>query len=338
VVVTLTSTTGGGTFTATTDGNGTFTATNVPAGTYSVCVPLQSDLSVSCQTATVVVGQTSATDVGYVPLSTVSGTVMEVGGQPVPGANLTLTGTTNTGQPVSQTATTTNTGTFNFTPVPPGTYVVSLTAPPGDLIVGAGSVTSPVSDGNPLQIPFSVQATSSLPPPPTPLVTGDTATIGYWQNKNGQALIKSLNGGPTATNLANWLAGQFPYLYGPQSPNNLTNATNSTVAALFLTFFNQKTGPKTNAQMLGAALDVYVTNSSLSGNAAAGYGFNVGSGTGSKSFNVGSNGVLLGLTNNTSYTVMSLLQQANLQKQQNTFNANAFNDVFSAINQMGDIR
>ena len=46
---------------------------------------------------------------------------------------------------------------------------------------------------------------------------GDTATIGYWHNKNGQALINALNGGPTSKTLANWLATQFPYLYGGNS-------------------------------------------------------------------------------------------------------------------------
>ena len=67
------------------------------------------------------------------------------------------------------------------------------------------------------------------------MISGDTATIGFWHNKNGQALIDSLNGGSTATALGNWLATQFPYLYGPQSSNNLTGATNAQVAALFLT-------------------------------------------------------------------------------------------------------
>ena len=51
--------------------------------------------------------------------------------------------------------------------------------------------------------------------------TGQTAGIGFWQNKNGQALIKSLNGGPSATQLANWLAATFPYMYGASAgPSN----------------------------------------------------------------------------------------------------------------------
>jgi hypothetical protein len=166
---------------------------------------------------------------------------------------------------------------------------------------------------------------------------GDTATIGFWHNKNGQALINSLNGGSTSKNLANWLATQFPYLYGASSANNLTNKTNADVAALFQTFFNV-TGMKTNAQILGGALAAYVTNTSLAGTAAGNYGFNTSStGTGSKTFNVGSNGTAIGLQNNTNYTVLQLLQQANLDTQNGTFNAGAFNSIFDGINQFGDI-
>jgi len=89
-----------------------------------------------------------------------------------------------------------------------------------------------------------------------PLTRGDTATIGFWHNKNGQALIDSLNGVSTKTALATWLATNFPYLYGSSSPAgsscsvNLTGDTNAQVAAQFLTFFDVK-GQKTCAQILG---------------------------------------------------------------------------------------
>jgi hypothetical protein len=170
-----------------------------------------------------------------------------------------------------------------------------------------------------------------------PIAKGDTATIGFWHNKNGQALIQSLNGGSTSTSLANWLASQFPYLYGGNSLNNLTNKTNADVAALFLTFFDEN-GQKTDAQILGGALAAYVTSTNLAGSAGAGYGFNTSpGGTGTKTYNVGSLGVAIGLMNNTSYTVLQLLMQANLDIQNGTFNANAFNSIFSDINQTGDI-
>lgn len=177
----------------------------------------------------------------------------------------------------------------------------------------------------------------------TPVVHGDTATIGFWHNKNGQALIDSLNGGSSQTALATWLATNFPYLYGASSPAsspcsvNLTGETNADVAAQFMTFFNVQ-GQKTCAQILGTALAVYVTDSALAGTAATKYGFNVSpSGIGGNTYNVGSDGTAIGLSNDTSYSVLQLLQQANLDIQNGTFDANAFNDIFDGINQTGDI-
>ncbi len=182
----------------------------------------------------------------------------------------------------------------------------------------------------------SIIVTTPKTTPPC-LVSGDAATIGFWHNKNGQALILSLNGGASSKALANWLATNFPYLYGTHSSNNLTNQTNTKVAALFMTFFGVS-GQKTNAQILAGALASYVTSSSLAGTTAIKYGFNNSpGGTGAKTYNVGSDGTAIGLVNNTSYTVLQLLQQANLDQANGTFNANAFNDIFTGINQGGDI-
>ncbi len=176
---------------------------------------------------------------------------------------------------------------------------------------------------------------SLTPPPPVNLGRGDTATIGFWHNKNGQALINSM---PNSPALANWLANNFPCLYGANAgANNLTGKSDTEVAAFFMTFFNVK-GQKTDAQVLGTALACYVTSSVLAGNNAASYGFNVSPlGTGAKTYNVGAYGLAIGLANNTSYTVLQLLQQANLRKCQGTFDANAFNNIFDGINTTGDI-
>jgi len=185
-------------------------------------------------------------------------------------------------------------------------------------------------------LPVSVLATgttttSGIPP----VSSGDTATIGFWANKNGQALIKSLNGGPTSTALANWLATNFPHLYG-----NLAGKTNADVAALDLAF-KGVSGMKTDAQILGNALAIYVTDSTLNTDPtlASKYGFNSSpGGTGAKTYNVGSNGTAIGLSNNTSYTIFFLLQQADLQKAAGTFDANAWNTIADGINQLGDIK
>lgn len=202
----------------------------------------------------------------------------------------------------------------------------------GDVTAVILPIYSPDAGGD-----FPVQLTIIEVPVPCPIGVGDTATIGFWHNKNGQALIDSLGGGPGSTALADDLALAFPYLYGPDSPNDLTGKPNTAVAALFLEFFSV-TGQKTQAQILATALAAFVTDSALFGTTAAPYGFHISTGgIGADTFNVGSNGTAIGLVNNTSYTVLQLLQQANLMMQEGTFNANAFNIIFSDINQGGDI-
>lgn len=182
---------------------------------------------------------------------------------------------------------------------------------------------------------------SKTTPPPTPenpVDVGDAATIGFWQNKNGQALIKSLNGGSNSTALGNWLATTFPNLFGAGAyVANTTGMTNTGVANLFKTVFAGD-APKVEAQTMAVALAVYVTDSDLAGMAAKKYGFDVSStGTGGKTYNVGGLGSEIGLVDNTSYTVFALLQQANAQAGAGTFDRLAFNTIFSDINETGDI-
>jgi hypothetical protein len=187
----------------------------------------------------------------------------------------------------------------------------------------------------------------------TPLGKGDTATIGFWHNKNGQALIDALNGGGTTgltpTALGNWLAKNFPHLYGasvdPTNPleKNLTGVNNAGVASFFSTIFGANGLSKTYAQVMAVALATYSTNSTLAGGTyAAGYGFNVSSGgIGGETFNVGSDGMGLGLTNNTPYAIFTILTAADTLAGTGTaaFNADLsnINDLFSNINQKGDI-
>jgi hypothetical protein len=191
--------------------------------------------------------------------------------------------------------------------------------------------------------------------PTRPVQHGDFAGIGFWHNKNGQALINSLNGGPNSTALAQWLVANFPNLYGAAaSPYSMTTGsglfTNAQVAASYLAnFFTTGTGAKTNAQILAAALAAYVTNPSLAGgNYVAKYGFNVfAGGSGNDFINVGSNGTAFGVPNNTTLTVFQMLKAVNAQaasgiiyagNPQQASLANMANNVFdSQVNSAGGI-
>ena len=68
---------------------------------------------------------------------------------------------------------------------------------------------------------------------------GMTGAISFWQNSDGQALIKSLNGSSTAKKLGNWLASKLPGLFGSGAGtgNNLSGKTNLQVAAYFQQVF-----------------------------------------------------------------------------------------------------
>jgi hypothetical protein len=116
------------------------------------------------------------------------------------------------------------------------------------------------------------------------------------------------------------------------------------IAALFQQDFLMK-GVKLDAQVLATALSVYATNATFdSTQVAAAYGFTVsGNGVGTATVNVGSNGDAFGVANNSTLTVMDLLLATDLQSVNGLlYNGNATrrshaNDVFSAINQAGNI-
>jgi hypothetical protein len=173
---------------------------------------------------------------------------------------------------------------------------------------------------------------------------GDTATIGFWHNKNGQNVINSFNGGPLETQLGNWLATNFPNLFG-----NLAGLTNAQVAVDYEIAFSNVGGVQGNTyvQTFAVALAAYATDPTLGANSTvASYGFNIKSGgTGSDTYNIGSNGAAFGVANNASLSVLQILQSLNSNydptsglfyggDQNLTGQAN---NVTDGINQAGDI-
>lgn len=200
---------------------------------------------------------------------------------------------------------------------------------------------------------------------------GDFATVDFWKNRNGQNLIKCLNGGPNSTDLAKWLVTSFPNLYGKNAGSTcLVNKdgsyfTNKQIANAYLgsAFYGagstgksrwgwggwaggwSQAGDQTNAQILSAALSEYVTNVELAGgNMAAKYGFNTSqTGTGCDAFNVGSNGAAFGVPNYTNCSVHQLLCYVNSHCSNGSLYSgdsslkNHADSCFSSINSGGNI-
>ena len=232
------------------------------------------------------------------------------------------------------------------TQVVAGTYTMSAGSPSGYQLVVCGStatVTSPSTATESVNVPsggagVGIFYVTKITPLGTPLGPGMTATIGFWHNQNGQALIDSLNGGPNSTALGTWLATNFPNLFGG-SCANLAGKTNAQVAAAFLVDFNLHGSAKQDtAQFFAVALASYSTSTSLAGgNQAAAYGFTTSSaGSGAATFNVGTNGAAFGVPNNTTLTLMQLLQDAN-SLASNCGTSDAAAGVFDSINSIGDI-
>lgn len=277
---------------------------------------------------------------------------VDFGEGPIAGVAVRLTGTDEFGHAIDRTLATDADGTYLFLNLRPGNYSLTETQP-ADYLQGIDSVGTA---GGSLAAAdqFFVQLAEGAdglnynygerPPISGTVQHGQTAGIGFWNNKNGQALIKAFNGG-TGTQLADWLAATLPNIFGVHAgTNNLTGKSNAYVAALFQQDFLMK-GVKLDAQVLATALSVYATSATLdSTGVAAQYGFLVsGDGVATAMFNVGSNGAAFGVADNTTMTIMDLLLATNSQAVNgvlyngNTAKRTMANNVYSAVNQAGGI-
>jgi len=139
--------------------------------------------------------------------------------------------------------------------------------------------------------------------------SGDSASIGFWQNKHGQALIA--DGG---TGLSSWLTDNFTNIFG----DSLVGASGQDVADFYRNqLFRQKgkksAGPaKVDAQFMATALSVYFTNRNLAGEIGSLYGLNVtDTGLGARIVNVGTGGQAFDVDDHTNISVWGLLQATN---------------------------
>ncbi len=206
-----------------------------------------------------------------------------------------------------------------------GTAITQLGLSTGDFYSAQGRLQS--SDNGGTTIPSSMAGST--------VCAGQTAAPSFWINTaagKGQALITSLNGGSSATNLGNWLATISPNLLG-----SLAGKTNAQVAS----YVKGLGSTSSLSEVVATALAAYVTDSSLAGTAATSYGFTVTTyGTGVDNYNVGSNGSALGLSNNTVYSIVTLLAAIDSESSNGSINSSASsaaNTVFTAINKAGGI-
>ena len=280
----------------------------------------------------------------------------------ITGVTVNLTGVDDQLAAVNLTAQTDSDGAYIFRNLRPGTYSITEIQP-ADYLDGQeelGIITD--LEGN--EVPGADRGSrgsdlfsdvclgedqmgvnynfGERPMPGSAVQRGQSATIGFWQNKNGQALIRSFDGGGTSTRLGDWLAATLPNVFGALAgANNLAGKTNDLVAGAFQARFVLK-GVKLDAQVMATALAVYATNQTLGGTAATAYGFTVNTyGLGDSTWNVGSAGVAFGVVNGTTMTVMDLLLAADERARTGVLwggDANLrkmANDVFDAINSAG---
>jgi CSLREA domain-containing protein len=222
-------------------------------------------------------------------------------------------------------------------------------------VSGSHTYADPVNEAVSVQISHVLGYTTTATVSDTATVTslgqgvasGLTGGIGFWNNKNGQALLNSFNVTPSNLNptaLSAWLSANFPNLYGAGAgANNLTGYSNAQVAAYFQKLFALG-GTHVQAQVLAVALNVYATTSSLGGSAGTAYGFIVSAaGLGARSYNLGTDGAAFGVANNTTLNVYELLVAVNKPTKSGVlYSGNATlqvqcADLFNTLNTAGNI-
>src|SRR5262249_50565129 len=139
---------------------------------------------------------------------------VDFGEQGIAGVTVTLTGTDDLGRPVSLSQQTGADGSYFFGGLLPGNYTFTETQPAGYTqgidSVGTAGGSLAGTDQFVVQLGRGVDGINynygERLPAGGPVAQGQTATIGFWHNRNGQALILALNGGAGSTQLADRLA------------------------------------------------------------------------------------------------------------------------------------
>ncbi len=370
--------------TATTDGDGAYEFTGLAPGTYSVTGGPLEDYLDGENTPGTAGGQVSGDQINYIQLASgqsgsdylfayvepayISGFVYEdfnddglidFNEHIIENAAITLTATSGRDVGASIVATTDETGQYAFDMLRPGTYTIQETQPAG-FQDGQESIGTAGGDkSNDMFSGVSLTAAQhginynfgERPMDGSAVAQGQTATIGFWQNKNGQKLITSLNEGSEDTKLGQWLAATLPNMYGANAGDkNMSTWTNSSIAKhyqkkVFRAKKAKGTGPaKVDAQVMATAFAVYVTNLNLADSVAASYGFLVtDGGVGIATFNIGTSGLAFDVADYSEISIMDILLATDEQAVDGMlYDLDAVlqslaNEVYSAINEAGDI-
>jgi hypothetical protein len=183
----------------------------------------------------------------------------------------------------------------------------SFTVSGGHTYTVGGAYALSVQISSPTSQPATASGTATVALPP-----GSAASGAFWSGTQGQSLILSFNGSQGSKALGNWLATNFPNLFGASagSGNDLTNNNNKKVASYYLSL----APGSVQAEALTTALNVYATTASLGGTAGVAFGFTVtAAGLGAVPFNVGLNGAAFGVPDNTAEDILHLLLAVNAQ-------------------------
>ncbi|HND56375.1 MAG TPA: SdrD B-like domain-containing protein, partial [Pirellulaceae bacterium] len=240
------------------------------------------------------------------------------------GATVQLDGVDETGRTVSRTVTSGVDGGYQFDHLLPGVYSVRELFATSEYVDGRDSL------GTVGGVPTGATANDLFtgivlrdgdvgsgynfgerPAPAGRVRENEVEEIGFWRNSEGQALIRSFNGGAMSTQLGDWLAATLPQTFG-----SLAGKTNLEVASVYVTVFRAAAGPtpKLEAQFFATALNLYATSSELGGAAGACSRFRATRfGIGASTVNVANSGSAFGLPDRAVGTVLDLLQAADRQ-------------------------
>lgn len=170
--VTVTASNGTDTISAVTDSTGAYRFARLPAGTYTVTMTTPGGYTAvgpTTRSETLTTTDIANADFELARLGTIDGFVTADGGTPVPGVTVTVTGPSGPQQLITDAD-----GAYGLGDLPPGTYVITVSAPDGMEVVGAASLTAVVTGAGEVIVDQNFTLAAVVVPPTTPPTTTPT--------------------------------------------------------------------------------------------------------------------------------------------------------------------